>query len=366
MLLGEAQSKCEHVSGIPILPQVAQALYQVALARGALATTAIEGNTLTEEQVLLHLDGKLDLPPSKEYLRREVENIIRAYNDIGVRVLRGSEASLTKRWLLEMNASVLEGLPLDEGVVPGRIRGYSVGVGRYRAAPAEDCDHLLDRLCEWLAVDFEAPSGHETAFGILRAILAHLYIAWIHPFGDGNGRTARLAEFQILLSAGIPATACHLLSNYYNATRAEYYRQLDAASRTPDVLPFVEYAVRGFVEGLRDHIGVIQRQQLSVHWINYVHERFRGLATQAHDRRRRVVIDLSHAGTVPAARIRHLSPRIAEAYAGKTDKTIQRDINALVQMELVERTPEGIRARPEIMSAFIVPRRPPEAPPEHD
>jgi hypothetical protein len=79
-----------------------------------------------------------------------------------------------------------------------------------------------------------------------------------------------------------------------------------------------------------------------------------------------VVIDLSHAGTVPAARIRHLSPRIAEAYAGKTDKTIQRDINALVQMELVERTPEGIRARPEIMSAFIVPRRPPEAPPEHD
>jgi Fic family protein len=60
---------------------------------------------------------------------------------------------------------------------------------------------------------------------LMKAILTHLYIAWIHPFGDGNGRTARLAELQILLAAGMPMPASHLLSNHYNTTRTDLYRQ---------------------------------------------------------------------------------------------------------------------------------------------
>ncbi|NOY75701.1 MAG: hypothetical protein GXP32_07900 [Kiritimatiellaeota bacterium] len=35
--------------------------------------------------------------------------------------------------------------------------------------------------------------------------LAHVYIAWIHPFGDGNGKTARLMEFYLLLRSGFAA-----------------------------------------------------------------------------------------------------------------------------------------------------------------
>ena len=53
------------------------------------------------------------------------------------------------------------------------------------------------------------------------------------------------------------------------------------------------------------------------------------------------------------AQVRHVSPRIAEAYAGKTDKTVQRDINALVNMGLVERTPTGIRVKRELLLAFL-------------
>ena len=48
------------------------------------------------------------------------------------------------------------------------------------------------------------------AEGILKATLAHLYIAWIHPFGDGNGRTARLVEFMLLSRAGVPSPSAHL------------------------------------------------------------------------------------------------------------------------------------------------------------
>ncbi len=62
----------------------------------------------------------------------------------------------------------------------------------------------------------------EIATGVLKAIVAHLYIAWIHPFGDGNGRTARMVEFKICLSSGIAVPAGHLLSNHYNETREAY------------------------------------------------------------------------------------------------------------------------------------------------
>ena len=67
MTLGEIKAKCEHLTGIPLMRQTAHELYQVYLARGVLGTTAIEGNTLSEEDVRAHMEGKLKLPESKEY-----------------------------------------------------------------------------------------------------------------------------------------------------------------------------------------------------------------------------------------------------------------------------------------------------------
>ncbi len=359
LLLGETQSKCEHLAGIPLLPRVAEQLYQVFLAKGVLATTAIEGNTLTEEEVLRRLEGRLKLPPSKEYLGQEIDNIIEACNLIAGRILSNRPVDLCVEDVKEYNALVLKDLPLDSEVVPGQIRKHSVGVGSYRGAPPEDCGYLLESLCDWLNKEFRAPPGYTVAFGILKAIIAHVYIAWIHPFADGNGRTARLLEFQILLSVGVPATAAHLLSNHYNQTRSEYYRQLDQTCKSGgDILPFVEYALQGFVDELRSQIDTIRSQQLLVHWINYIHDRFRDKDHATDIRRRRLILDLTDKkNPIPISEIRHISPRIAEAYAGKTDKTVKRDINELERIGLVERTPKGVRAKSEIMLAFLPPTR---------
>ena len=356
LLLGEAQSKAQHVAGTPLLPEVQERFYQLFLAKGVLATTAIEGNTLTEGEVLRHMAGQLHLPPSKEYLAQEVSNILDACNAIGARMLDGRQASdLREEEVKAFNGLVLRSLPLGEDVVPGVYRTHSVGVGRYRAAPAEDLDELMRRYCDWLNTGFEGPPSQKMAFGILKAVMAHLYLAWIHPFGDGNGRTARLIEFQILLASGVPSVAAHLLSNFYNQTRAEYYRQLDLAHQVGgDPLPFVEYALQGFVDGLKEQIATIRHQQLAVHWVNYIHDRFRDTETKADVRRRRLALDLSQQeGPVPTGRIRYLSPRLAEAFAGKTDKTIKRDLNQLEEMGLVEQGPGGARARMEIVLAFL-------------
>ena len=276
LLLGQAQSDCKHISGIPLLPEAAAWLHEIYLAKGVIATTAIEGNTLTEEDVLMRLAGKLDLPPSKEYLGQEIDNVIEACNLIAKNIYSGVPALLSVTDIKEYNKLLLHDLPLNEEVSPGQICTYSVGVGRYRGAPAEECEHLLERLCGWLNRDFDPPDeAQKIVYGLLKAIIAHLYFAWIHPFGDGNGRTARLIEFQILLASGVPFAAAQLLSNHYNQTRSEYYRQLDQASRSEDIMPFIRYAIQGFVDGLQEQLAVIRSQQLYVHWINYIHTQFR-------------------------------------------------------------------------------------------
>ena len=356
--LGEAQAKCEQVKGSPLLPEVEQSLYQMFLAKGALATTAIEGNTLSEPEALQLLKGELKLPPSQEYLGQEIDNVIEACILIEERVLNAASAKLSVDTIKELNALILKDLPRNEDVYPGQIREHQVNVGYYRGAPPQDCEYLLTALCRWLN-SFSAAVGianakrkYRVAFGILKAILAHVYLAWIHPFGDGNGRTARLVEFQILLSSGAPSTAAHLLSNFYNRTRTEYYRQLHIASQS-GIVPFIKYALQGFVDELNEQLQMIEEQQLDVHWTNYVHRRFRDRNSPTDIRRRQLVLDLTaKVEPVPLAQLRYISPRIAEAYAGKTDKTVQRDVNRLAEMDLVKYSNKGVQGRRERMSAF--------------
>ncbi len=356
--LGEVQAKCEQVAGIPLLPDVEEHLLEVFLAKGASATTAIEGNTLSEEQALELIRGELELPPSKEYLGQEIRNIVNACGKIAEGVLSGNLRKLSVQWIEELNALVQRALPLKEDVFPGVIRRHDVGVGRYRGAPPQDCEYLLTELCRWLnSESFLLDENRKFAFGILKAIIAHLYVAWIHPFGDGNGRTARLVEFQLLLSSGVPSVAAHLLSNHYNMTCDEYYRQLDLSGRSGgEVFPFIKYALQGLIEGLNEQILTIEKHQLEVHWINYVHETFRDKRSVADTRRRQLTAHLTDApNPVPIADLRNISPKIAEAYAGKTNRTIRRDVNVLESMDLIRRSFEGVEINRELMSAFLSP-----------
>lgn len=359
MALGEAQSKCEHIASVPLMPTTADKLHQIYLAKGALATTAIEGNTLTENEVIERIEGKLQLPRSKEYLGQEIDNIVEACNLIADKLFRGTSLNISIADIKKYNKLVLKKLPLEENIIPGEIRTYSVGVGKYRAAPHEDCEYLLGKLCDWLNTGFEEPREElKIAFGILRSIIAHLYFIWIHPFGDGNGRVARLIEFQTLISSGIPSAAAHLLSNHYNATRSLYYKQLDQASRSMDgEFSFIKYALEGFIDGLRDQLAEIKRQQIDVTWENYIHDMFKGKDSPANTRKRHLILDLSKINDfVPSAKIREVSPRIAAEYAQKTSKTLIRDIKKLLQMDLIEISKEGIRAKKEKILAFL-PRR---------
>ena len=182
-------------------------------------------------------------------------------------------------------------------------------------------------------------------------------MAWIHPFGDGNGRTARLVEFKILLQAGLPEIAVHLLSNHYNLTRDEYYRQLDYASKSGgDITRFIEYALQGLVDGLQAQIDTIHAAQYEVHWRDHVYRTFDDTHSPADVRRRQLLIDLvkHHVGDyISIEQLRELTPRVALAYASKSDKTLRRDITALQEMGLLRVRRGEIAANLDILQLFI-------------
>ena len=341
MRLGEATAKLQWIFSAVLQPAIEEKLSFVYLAKGIQATTAIEGNTLEEEEVQKLLEGNLRLPPSQQYLAQEAQNVLDAYNGIVREVREGGARELSTELICRCNSQVLQGLDLEEGAVPGRIRTGNVVVGRYRGAPPEDCRYLLDRLCEWLnGPDFKLEDTDNGFFGLMaKAAAAHLYLAFIHPFDDGNGRTARLVELRIMVEAGLPLAACHLLSNHYNRTRAEYYRVLDRAGRIEPygIGEFSSYALAGLVDGLDKQIDWIVLNQQMTAWENYITEQFAGQDTPAGRRRAMLVRDLPSDPPTTRAGITHVSPRVAEAYAGKGAKTVTRDLNRLLEMGLIRR-----------------------------
>ncbi len=356
--VGEAHSKCRHLARTPLPPELAKEMERVYLAKGARASAAIEGNSLNEAQAEAAVEGRLEVPQSQEYLRQELENVIRALAEVEADVHRVGRFDITPQRLRELNAQVLDGLEVESHIVPGEFRTGGIAVGDvYRGAPAADCGYLIDRLCAWLnGPDFQRPDDdHERGFlhAFLRAVVAHVYIAWIHPFGDGNGRTARLVEFGILAAAGIPSVAAHLLSNHYNATRARYYQQLDLASKSGgDLAPFLGYAAEGFVGELKQQLNGVHEQIVGATWLNYVHSTFPD-PTLTERRQRDLVLALPHDSFVSRGNLTTLTPKLASAYSGKGRKTVTRDLNALEDRGLIERTAAGVRARREVILSFL-------------
>ena len=355
VLLGAAESKCKHLAGIPLRPEKQRELQRVSLIKGVHATTAIEGNSLTVEDVAEISAGRRGaVPESKGYQRQEIENMLDAYVGVAKAIARDRRCDVTVEALKSDDGLILRDCHVADGVVPGEIRTYPVVVSRYRGAPAEDCEHLLRELFDWLDRDWGLGEEHPLLEEILKAIVAHLYVAWIHPFGDGNGRAARLLEFRVLMNAGVPLTAAHLLTSYYNETRDLYHEKL-AASTHEGPIGFIMYALRGFVDALDGQIESILREQLDVTWENYVHkDRFGGKLTPALRRRRDLLLEIS-ALDAPVSSDR-LRLRLSDGLLGRyreRPRALARDLNALEHQELLRKEREGWIAAKESMKAFL-------------
>jgi Fic family protein len=353
MELGEARSKCDHLTRVPMPPEYARELHRINLVRGVQATTAIEGNTLTEDEIALIFDHHAK-PMSSNYREREVQNVLGAYNDVTDRLKLGDVPRLTPQLIKTFNQQVLDGLDLEDAIRPGHIRNHNVVVGPYKGPDADQCESLLSQMCDWLnGPSFASEGPLRIPIAIIRASLAHLYLAWIHPFGDGNGRTARLCEFLVLVTSGVPTSAAHLISNHCNKTRDQYYAELRYASESGgDVKRFLTYCAEGFVNGLREQLEWVYDRQLRLAWREYVGQKVPGRDPDVRARRT-LVAETMFDKDVTKESIVSLSPELARMYAitgaRSGSRTIRKDVDELIEAGLLLQTKNGVRAKTEAL-----------------
>jgi len=122
-------------------------------------------------------------------------------------------------------------------------------------------------------------------------------------------------------------------------------------------MPFLHYAIQGFLDGIRDQIDRTKRHQLEIAWENYVHNEFKNKkSTPTQKRRRDLVLELSKHEWVKRQDLEELSPHIARLYATSGERMMQRDLNAISKMRLIERSRGRVRARKEVTQAFLAAR----------
>ena len=361
--LGQCNAIIRAIRETPLSPDRYKELGRVALIKGAQATTAIEGNTLTDSEVERVADGE-SLPPSKQYQEREVRNVIGAMNGIVGEVAgRDETPPISAALMLQFHRQIGADLGEHFDAVPGRFRTDERVVGPYRCPRAEDVPTLVELLCEWLQEEF--PRGEDSPSftdAVIRAIVTHVYIEWIHPFGDGNGRTGRMIEFYLLLLAGNPDIASHILSNFYNLTRPRYYRELQQGHRDRDLGAFIAYAVQGYLDGLLETLGTILQDQFRIAWRALIHDRFaaqRYRKKGVFKRRRELMLHFPLGEAVPIEKLAVLNSSLARKYSNLTETTLLRDLRLLMEMDLVVRDEQtgGYRAHTELLHRQMPARR---------
>ena len=229
-------------------------------------STAIEGNPLNEDEAMLILaqGGEADSPAAVEKL-----NLDEAYQ---LMALLASDKStrIDEGIIRTMNSLLLKGLP-DHGarnrgkyrITPNRIVDSITRENRYLPTPPQWVPELMANLAsdieKWME-SYQAP---------VAAALAHFGLISVHPFDDGNGRTARLLADMILDLQGWSVDGMLAVSRVMLDRRSEYYDALRDAQgmdfrEDVDVTPFVAFQTRalGFATAaLEDHVVSFSRRR---------------------------------------------------------------------------------------------------------
>jgi Fic family protein len=249
------------VLDLPITPSVLATLRETARLFSTHYSTAIEGNRLTQEQVSKVIEDKQHFP-GRERDEKEVLGYYAALEKL--EQLTAAQGAVTERHIQTLHALVMaEGrkqikpTPYRDGqnvIRDSRSRGIV-----YMPPEAKDVAKLMQEMVAWVA----AAQSQELPCPI-RAGIAHYEFATIHPYYDGNGRTARLLTTLILHLGGYDLKGLYALEEYYARNLGAYYEALTIGPShnyyegraESDITQWVAY----FCEGMADSFERVKRR----------------------------------------------------------------------------------------------------------
>jgi Fic family protein len=247
----------------PVTPRVLARLRETARLFTTHYSTMIEGNRLTQEQVT-HVIGAGQHFPGRERDQDEVKGYYAALDEVerlaalGERV---TEAAVRRLHALVMGGGRRRVKPTPYRDGQNVIRDSRSNEIVYLPPEAQDVPRLMEQLIAWLSADVDP--GEELPVPV-KAAIAHYQYATIHPYYDGNGRTARLLTTLVLHLGGYGLKGLYALEEYYARDLGAYYEALTIGSShnyylgrdEADITRWIVY----FIEGMADSFKRVREQ----------------------------------------------------------------------------------------------------------
>lgn len=245
----------ERISHLPLTPTVLASLRETARLYTTHYSTMIEGNRLKPDQIeeILKHEGHF---PGRERDEQEVKGYYAALTQVEHWVAKSSSVN-------ENMIQILHALVMGEGranVKPTSYReaqnvirdSHTQGIV-YMPPEAKDVPGLMKGMVDWIAKNDDLPCP-------IVASIAHYQFATIHPYYDGNGRTARLLTTLILQLGGYGLKGLYSLEEYYAHHLNAYYEALSIGDShnyymgraEADITKWVEYFVEGMASSFEN------------------------------------------------------------------------------------------------------------------
>ena len=239
--LVEAKSAVQSLTALPYQKSWVEALQELQLKREVAGTSRIEGAEFTERE--LEEAVRPDVSPEELRTRsqRQARAAMLAYRWIGeLTADRPVSADLVR----EIHRRLVTRCDEDHcppGVLRGRDYNVTFGIPPHRGAEGGPlCEEAFAGLLQSTQTEFH---DHDP---LVQAMALHYHLAAMHPFLDGNGRTARAMEALVLRRAGLTDRAFVAMSNYYYDEKPAYLRILSEVRQGGhDLTPFLIFALKG-------------------------------------------------------------------------------------------------------------------------
>jgi len=213
----------QRIELLPIHPTILVSLRETAKLFSTHYSTMIEGNRLTQEQVEQVVGGSNHFA-GRARDEAEVKGYYAAIGELESMVAR--KGSITEQFIQTLHALVMGAgrkrvKPAPYRTAQNVIRDASTRRIVYMPPEAKDVPPLMSQLTEWFR-----RSERDDIPCAIRAAVAHYQFATIHPYLDGNGRTARLLTNSVLHLGGYGLKGLYSLEEYYAKNLSEYYNAI--------------------------------------------------------------------------------------------------------------------------------------------
>jgi Fic family protein len=313
---------------IPYQRSWAEELQKIQLKREVAGTSRIEGAEFTERE----LDAAMRETPEQLETRSQKQAAAAVATYRWIAQLPG-DRPVDEALTFEVHRRIVMGCD-DDHCAPGKLRGrdenVTFGSPRHRGvAGGNECAEAMRQLAEAVLTVF---SHHDP---LIQALALHYHFAAMHPFLDGNGRTARALEALMLQRTGLRDTLFIAMSNYYYENKTAYLTALNETwDRNHDMTPFLKFALKGIENQCQHLFAEIRQQVAKALYRNTMNDLFGRLQSPRKrvmsGRHVQILNLLLDAGEIPLADI---SGKTRQFYAVKNPgKALVRDLMYLIQL----------------------------------